>query len=163
VSFSHVGQCDETDCAAQAAAFGVPEDGAGRAPAGAPGGHRVALDVDGNGMSGRFVGLLGTGSAVARVAGVREWWWGGALREWVHFAPMSVAGGPRGGEWDEVLGYLLQDGGEGESAAREMGERAKGWVGEGMREVDVRVWVWRLMLEWARLLDDRREEIGFNG
>ena len=54
--------------------------------------------------------------------------------------------------------------GGGAERAREMGERGRAWAGgAGGREVDVRVWVWRVLLEWARVLDDRREEIGFDG
>jgi hypothetical protein len=35
------------------------------------------------------------------------------------------------------------------------------WVGQVLRKEDMEIYFFRLLLEWGRLTDDRRAEIGF--
>lgn len=40
-------------------------------------------------------------------------------------------------------------------------EEGRAWAGKVLRKEDMEVYMFRLLLEWGRLTDDRREELGF--
>ena len=42
-------------------------------------------------------------------------------------------------------------------------EQGREWAGRVLRKEDMEVYFYRLLLEWGRVTDDRREEIGFMG
>lgn len=51
---------------------------------------------------------------------------------------------------------------EGNVKAGEMiAEAGREWAGKVLRKVDMEIYMFRLLLEWGRLTDDRRDEIGF--
>lgn len=133
VSFSHVGQCDPGDCAAQRHAFPL----APRAPQRDAFGHKFLLDIDGNAFSGRFQAFLKSASLVFKVALFREWTSsGGWLVPWRDYVPLSLAGG----EWAEAVRYLGEEG-EGRVVAEGMAG------GRGVGRGDMEVWLFRLLLE----------------
>ncbi|KAL2123918.1 hypothetical protein VTJ04DRAFT_283 [Mycothermus thermophilus] len=105
LSFTHIGQCSPSACSSQSALLPlspyVPQSAAYR--------HKHVLDADGNAFSGRFYALLRSRSLVYKWAVFREWHDDGWLRPWVHFVPMSLAGG----EWVEVVRYFALGGGSG--------------------------------------------------
>ncbi|KAK0630003.1 glycosyltransferase family 90 protein [Bombardia bombarda] len=45
--------------------------------------------------------------------------------------------------------------------ARWIAERGKQWAAKALRREDMEVYLFRLLLEWGRLLDDKRGEVGF--
>lgn len=67
----------------------------------------------------------------------------------------AVEGGVKG---KGAVGGMSGRGVEGERIASEGRE----WVGRVMRKEDMEVYFYRLLLEWGRLTDDRREELGFS-
>lgn len=104
IFFSHVGQCDQSDCDAQRAFFPVQEY-ANRDDALQ---HKHVLDMDGNAFSGRFYAFLRSRSLVFKWAIFREWhyeW----LRPWLHYVPLSL----HGEEWLEVVRFFAAPSGEG--------------------------------------------------
>ena len=135
VTFSHVGQCDPGDCDAQKEAFNVvdrvdPQDAWK---------YRHLLDVDGNAFSGRFYAFLRSKSLVYKLAVFREWhaeW----LKPWVHYVPMSL----RGGEWVELVRWFEKDGAE---DAKRLAVAGQGWANKVLRNEDMEVWFFRLLLE----------------
>jgi hypothetical protein len=48
-----------------------------------------------------------------------------------------------------------------DQTARKIAEASKEWAGKVFRREDMLVYVYRLLLEYARVLDDRRERLGF--
>ncbi|KAF2875547.1 hypothetical protein BDV95DRAFT_278068 [Massariosphaeria phaeospora] len=87
VKFSHVGQCDPGDCAAQKEFFDVVE----RVDGQDAWYFKHLLDMDGNAFSGRFYAFLRSRSLTFKMALFREWhaeW----LRPWVHFVPLTLGG-----------------------------------------------------------------------
>ena len=40
-------------------------------------------------------------------------------------------------------------------------EAGREWAGKVLRKEDMEIYMFRLLLEWGRLTDDRRDEIGF--
>ncbi|AEO57522.1 glycosyltransferase family 90 protein [Thermothelomyces thermophilus ATCC 42464] len=171
VYFSHVGQCDPGDCDAQRAFFEV-KDYAKQEDALE---YKHVLDMDGNAFSGRFYALLRSRSLVYKWAIFREWhyeW----LRPWVHFVPLSL----HGEEWLETVrffnssGRASSEGGsedaevpkerkEGAEEAERMAQRGRDWAGKVLRNEDLEVWFFRLLLEYGRVIDDDRENIGYAG
>ncbi|KAB8343163.1 hypothetical protein FH972_022753 [Carpinus fangiana] len=158
VSFSGVGQCSQADCHAQEEFFNISP----HAPMATSWNYRHLLDMDGNAFSARFYALLQSGGLVHKMQVFREWhdeW----VRPWVHYVPLSLGGG----EWAESLRFLSQEGakrGSGEQIARGIADRGRAWVQEGGgRREAMETWMFRLLLEYARVVDDEREAIGYDG
>ncbi|SPO04499.1 related to capsular associated protein [Cephalotrichum gorgonifer] len=149
VSFSHVGQCDPGDCAAERHALPMAE----HTPQHAAWSYKLLLDMDGNAFSGRFQAFLRSRSLVLKVALFREWTGGasGWLRPWRDYVPLSLGGG----EWVEAARYLAEDE-EGKKVAEGIA------AGKGVGREEMEVWLFRLLLEYARVVDDDREKIGFS-
>ncbi|KAF2854042.1 glycosyltransferase family 90 protein [Plenodomus tracheiphilus IPT5] len=167
VKFSHIGQCDPGDCAAQKEFFHITE----RVDGQDAWYHKHLLDMDGNAFSGRFYSFLKSKSLTYKMAVFREWhaeW----LRPWVHYIPLSLQGDEGldlvkyfagGGANDEGGGKGGNGQSEGERKAMEIAERSTEWHDRVLRNVDFEVWLFRLLLEYGRVVDDKREEIGYPG
>ncbi|KAI9882860.1 MAG: hypothetical protein M1823_005389 [Watsoniomyces obsoletus] len=153
VKFSHVGQCDAPDCDAQREFFEVVKP-AGQQDAWQ---SKYLLDMDGNAFSGRFYAFLKSRSLVYKEAIFREWhqdW----LRPWVHYVPLSL----RGAEYLESVRYFAQEE-EGQVQAERLAMEGREWANRVLRNEDFEVWLFRLLLEYGRLVDDQRESIGYGG
>lgn len=179
VHFSHIGQCDPGDCDAQKEFFKITErvDGQNAWY------YKHLLDMDGNAFSGRFYSFLKSRSLTYKMALFREWhaeW----LKPWVHYIPLSLRGDEHldlvrwfsgtkvfDKDGDGKLDHSDADGGknggngdsEGEKKAREIAKRSTEWHDKVLRNVDFETWFFRLLLEYGRIVDDKREEIGFSG
>jgi hypothetical protein len=173
VKFSHIGQCDPGDCDAQKEFFTVTE----RVDGQDAWYYKHLLDMDGNAFSGRFYAFLKSRSLTYKMSIFREWhaeW----LRPWVHYVPLSLRG-------DEHLDLVAWFAGSSSSAAEEaerdsdgeekgnverntprapaIARRSSEWHDRVLRNVDFEAWFFRLLLEYGRVVDDAREEIGFPG
>ena len=138
VKFSHVGQCDPDDCDAQREFFEIAEP-AGQQEAWA---FKYLLDMDGNAFSGRFYAFLKSRSLVYKLAIFREWhhdW----LRPWVHYIPLSLGGD----EYVESVRYFAQEG-DGRARAPRIAEQGRDWAQRVLRNEDLEVWFFRLLLEY---------------
>lgn len=179
VHFSHIGQCDPGDCDAQEEFFKVTE----RVDGQDAWYYKHLLDMDGNAFSGRFYSFLKSRSLTYKMALFREWhaeW----LKPWVHYIPLSLRGDEHldlvrwfsgtkvsDADGDAKLDHSDADGGkrggngntEGEIKAREIASRSTEWHNKVLRNVDFEAWFFRLLLEYGRVVDDHREEIGFAG
>ncbi|KAH7082135.1 hypothetical protein FB567DRAFT_561994 [Paraphoma chrysanthemicola] len=173
VHFSHVGQCDPGDCDAQKEFFQVTE----RADGQDAWYFKHLLDMDGNAFSGRFYSFLKSQSLTYKMAIFREWhaeW----LQPWVHYIPLSLKGdehldlvrwfsGDQGGSESKEDTKAPDKSGngdtEGEKKAREIAKRSSEWHDRVLRKVDFEAWFFRLLLEYGRVIDDNREEIGYPG
>lgn len=139
VHFSHIGQCDPGDCQAQKQFFklksAVDMQYAWH--------YRFLLDMDGNAFSGRFYSFLRSGSQVFKLALFREWhseW----LRPWLHYVPLSM----QGADWLETVHYYGKTD-EGAAEAEKMAAASQEWAGKTIRNVDMEVWFFRLLLEYV--------------
>ncbi|KUJ20042.1 uncharacterized protein LY89DRAFT_612107 [Mollisia scopiformis] len=153
IYFSYVGQCDPGDCDAQKEFFDIKET----AKQEDAWNYKYLLDIDGNAFSGRFYAFLKSRSLVYKLAIFREWheeW----LKPWVHFIPLSL----RGDEWVEAVRWFA-----GETSGKKEAERialqGRDWADKVLRNEDLEVWFFRLLLEYGRLVDDDRETIGYTG
>jgi len=67
------------------------------------------------------------------------------------------------------IGLGSREGGDGvyipphDSTGKRLAGQGRQWAAKVLRKEDIEVYMFRLMLEYARLLDDRREMIGYGG
>lgn len=126
-------------------------------------------DIDGNSFSGRYLGFLRSTSLPVKATVYKEWH-DSRLVAWKHFVPMDN----RYGDWWGIMEYFLgYDGGPGddetsntkrkshdEEAAR-IARDGKDWAERVLRKEDMQIYVLRLLLEYARVSDPRREKMGW--
>jgi hypothetical protein len=152
VYFSSVGQCDQGDCDAQKEFFRIVP-GAAQHHAWA---YKYLLDIDGNAFSGRFYAFLKSRSLIFKMAIFREWheeW----LKPWVHYIPLGMGGE----EYVEAVRYFDREE-EGRIQAVRVAEAGREWAEKVLRNADLEVWFFRLLLEYGRVVDDARGSIGFS-
>jgi len=146
VAFTKMSQCEDQYCEAQRAYFrlGHPshKDQALRS--------RLVFDLDGNGISGRYLKFVASKSAPVKQRLFREWH-DERLVPWVHFIPVSQSMD----ELPELVQYLSTTQ-EGTEVARAIAEQGREWFQKAFRKEDLQLYIWRLMLEWHRLLDPER-------
>ncbi|PVH78318.1 glycosyltransferase family 90 protein, partial [Cadophora sp. DSE1049] len=111
---------------------------------------KLVFDIDGNGISGRYYKLLASKSTPLKQTLLREWH-DERLVPWVHYVPVSQGLG----EVPELVMFLTSTR-KGQRLAREIAEMGREWFGRAFRDVDLSVYVYRLMLEMARLQDPER-------
>ncbi|KMP07830.1 capsule protein [Coccidioides immitis RMSCC 2394] len=146
VAFTRIFQCEKKYCRDQHMYFKVKswadKDKALRS--------RLAFDIDGNGISGRYYKLLASKSAPLKQTLFREWH-DERLVPWVHYIPVSQSLE----ELPELVFYLTSTE-AGQKRAREIAEQGRDWFSKAFRDVDLTVYTYRLMLELARLQDPKR-------
>jgi len=96
-------------------------------------------------------------------------WYSERLMPWVHFVPVDVR---YQGLWG-TLAYFTGLKGKGEVNGRDpqmearvadavwIAEQGRTWAGRALRREDMEVYLFRVLLEYGRLVDDARDEIGF--
>lgn len=151
VHFAHVGQCDPGDCDAQKEFFDIAKPDKQHDAWQ----YKYLLDIDGNAFSGRFYAFLKSMSLVYKMAVFREWheeW----LRPWVHYIPLSL----KGDEYVESVRYFHSEP-DGKIQAPKLAIQGRDWAGKVLRNEDFEVWLFRLLIEYGRLVDDDRQNIGY--
>ncbi|KAF5595270.1 beta-1 2-xylosyltransferase 1 [Fusarium subglutinans] len=146
VTFTRIFQCQRQACRDQDAYFNtkswVDKDEALKS--------KLAFDIDGNGISGRYYKLLASKSAPTKQTLFQEWH-DDRLIPWLHYIPVSQSME----ELPELVFYLTSTA-SGKEIARQIAERGRQWHARAFREVDMGLYVYRLLLEMARLQDPQR-------
>ncbi len=147
VALTRIFQCSNKQCRDQRAYFRAgawaDKDAALRS--------RLVFDLDGNGISGRYYKLLASKSLPLKQTLMREWH-DERLVPWVHYVPVSLSME----ELPEIVSYLTSTE-AGRKRAKEMAAQGREWFSEAFREVDMTIYVYRLLLELARLQDPKRQ------
>ena len=120
--------------------------------------NKFLPDIDGNSFSGRYLGFLRSTSMPIKAAIWREWH-DSRLVAWKHFVPMDSRFGDYYGIMDYFMGYNGKGGHD--EAAEKIATEGKEWAEKVLRREDMQIYTLRLLLEYARLLDDRREHMGW--
>lgn len=128
--------------------------------------YRYLFDLDGAAFSGRFLPFLQSRSLPFKTALFREWY-DSRITAWLHFVPQDLR---LHGVWSTLAYFAGMDGmvngkrvtmkphlQEGEAIA----SAGREWAGKALRKEDMEIYFFRLLLEWARLTDERRDELGF--
>ena len=155
-------RCTQEDCLEQSEAFELAEsiDFQGHWK------YKYLFDLDGAGFSGRFIAFLRSRSLPFKSAIFREWY-SSRITPWLHFVPQDI-------RLHDVYSTLLyfngicskKDGSETQVGAHEseatlIAEQGRDWANKVLRKEDMEIYMFRLLLEWGRLTDDRRDVIGF--
>ena len=146
VTYTRVFQCERTHCNKQKAYFNVR-----------PWAHkdkiyrsRLVFDIDGNGISGRYYMLLASRSVPLKQTLLREWH-DDRLVPWFHYIPVSQGME----ELPELVSFLTLTK-VGQQIAQEIAEHGRIWFSQAFREADFSIYIYRLLLELARLQDPER-------
>lgn len=153
VAFTRIFQCEGRSCRDQRAYFNLkPWEDKDRALQ-----SRLVFDVDGNGISGRYYNFLASRSAPLKQTLLREWH-DERLVPWLHYVPVSQGME----ELPELVSHLTSTE-VGREAARQVAEQGREWFSKAFREVDRSIYVYRLLLELARLQDPERPRMTRGG
>ncbi|RDA87920.1 hypothetical protein CP532_1722 [Ophiocordyceps camponoti-leonardi (nom. inval.)] len=118
--------------------------------------HKILPDADGNSFSARFRGFLRSTSLPVKATIYAEWH-DDRLIPWAHFVPMDNTFQ----DLYAILEYFADGGSRGDNAARLIADRGRDWAERVLRREDMRLYVWRLLLEWARVCDEARHTLAF--
>lgn len=108
-------------------------------------GFRYLFDVDGNSMSTRFYRLLSHHSVVLKQTWFQEWH-DDRLVPWIHYVPVTL-------EMDELpslMNFLVNDP-EGKRLSEVIAQAGHQWSREVLREIDMSIYIYRLLLELAEI------------
>ncbi|GBE83480.1 capsular associated protein [Sparassis latifolia] len=140
--------------------------------------HKYLVDIDGMGYSGRFFSFMESDSAVMKSTVYREFFsdW---IQPWLHYIPVSQS-------YQEIYNIhaffsgatpstlkianstaldLLPDQRrtiDGDRRLRRIARAGKQWKRTIGRRVDMEAYVYRLCLEYARLMSDDRDSMNFS-
>ncbi|KAF7558105.1 hypothetical protein G7Z17_g194 [Cylindrodendrum hubeiense] len=118
--------------------------------------YKFLPDVDGNSFSARFRGFLRSTSVPLKATVYAEWH-DDRLVPWLHFVPIDNTYQ----DLYPALDFFADSNGPGDVAARFIAEHGMEWAETALRREDMRLYVWRLLLEWARVCDQNRQTLGF--
>ncbi|KAI0198891.1 glycosyltransferase family 90 protein [Astrocystis sublimbata] len=117
--------------------------------------YKYMPDVDGNSFSARFRGFLLSTSLPIKASIYAEWH-DDRLVPWLHFAPMDNTFR----DLYAILDYFSRDA-NGDRAANFIAEEGRAWSNRVLRREDMLLYVWRLLLEFARVCDEKRDQLGY--
>lgn len=124
--------------------------------------YRHLIDVDGAAFSGRFLPFLRSQSTAYRATLFRTWY-DERVKPWKHYVPLDVS---LSGLWDVVWLVSKKLIVKQEDSEMPLGARiaidGHDWAAKALRKEDMQVYMFRLLLEWGRLVDDDREELGYD-
>lgn len=111
---------------------------------------KIVFDIDGNGISGRFYKLLASRSAPLKQTAFREWHHD-RLLPWVHYIPVSMS-------MQELpeMAFWLTSSPAGQRRAEQIANQGREWFSKACRHIDRTAYLYRLLLELARLQDPQR-------
>ncbi|KAL8701065.1 MAG: hypothetical protein Q9201_005107 [Fulgogasparrea decipioides] len=135
--------------------------------------QKFLVDVDGHSFSGRWHAFLESKSLGIKATIFREWH-DSRLFAWRHFVPMD-------NRYDDVytiLTYFLGVGAPPEERAagssgeayvkrhdaegKRIANQGREWAKKVLRREDIEIYMFRLLLEYGRIIDDNRDRIGYS-
>ena len=138
---------------------------------------KYLIDVDGHSFSGRWHAFLQSKSLGFKATIFREWH-DSRLLAWRHFVPVDN----RYDDLYSLLTYFIgygkpykQHAEEGEDLnplvfiaphdkeAQKIARQGREWANKVLRREDIEVYMFRLLLEYGRIIDDNRDHIGYSG
>ncbi|KAF3936630.1 hypothetical protein ABW19_dt0201386 [Dactylella cylindrospora] len=136
-------QCDWEMCQAMENTFGKPP----RAEKNDSFNYKFVMDMDGNGYSGRFYRLMLSNSVVFKQTLVEQWH-DDRLFPWVHYVPVTISLD----EIEELVTFFTT---QGASLAETIAAESTSWVRTALRPVDMTIYEYRLLLEYAELFRNK--------
>ncbi|TVY83473.1 Beta-1,2-xylosyltransferase [Lachnellula suecica] len=128
---------------------------------------KFVVDVDGHSFSGRWHAFLQSRSLGIKATIFREWH-DSRLFAWRHFVPMD-------NRYDDIYSILTYFIGLGKPEetnqpyvqrhnfeGRKLGQQGREWASKVLRKEDIEIYMYRLLIEYARVMDDNRDRIGYS-
>jgi hypothetical protein len=138
--------------------------------------HKYLMDVDGHSFSGRWHAFLESKSLGFKATIFREWH-DSRLFAWRHFIPVD-------NRYDDLYSLLTYFAGYGkpgtqrvegddyangdvympshEAEGKKLARQGREWAKKVLRREDIEVYMFRLLLEYGRIIDDNRDRIGYS-
>ncbi|EGX52608.1 hypothetical protein AOL_s00007g391 [Orbilia oligospora ATCC 24927] len=113
--------------------------------------YKFAMDLDGNGYSGRYYRLLLSNCLVFKQT-MFEQWHDDRLVPWVHYVPVSLGME----ELESALDYFAHDA-KGLGYGEQIAMGGKEWAKKSLRPIDMTIYTYRLLLEYAALFEGGAE------
>nr|POF07171.1 beta-1,2-xylosyltransferase 1 [Quercus suber] len=123
--------------------------------------NRYLPDIDGNSFSGRFRDFLASTSLPIKATIYQEWH-DSRIVPWKHFVPMHNTFLDIYGIMEYFVGNDKRKLGGHDASAEKIAMDGKKWAERVLRREDMQIYVLRLLLEYARLIDDDRDIMGWN-
>jgi len=114
--------------------------------------YKFLPDIDGNSYSGRFRAFMRSTSLVLKSTIYSEWH-DDRLVPWIHFVPFDNTFV----DIYAIIEYYLNH----DDEARKTATESREWAEKVMRREDMMLYVWRLLLEYARVMDPSRDRLAF--
>ena len=156
LKITNIVQCSDEACQAMQQRFSAADGKMEAEPKENALGSRYALDIDGNTFSGRYYRLLKSNVAVLKHTSFKEWH-DGRLIPWMHYIPIS----PGAEELGEIMRFLTEDE-EGKIIGKQIAEQGRDWTRKTLRTEDLEVVFVRVLMEYARIMSDDRDRLGFH-
>lgn len=121
--------------------------------------YKFLLDIDGNAWSARFKRLMSTNSCVLKSTMFPEWY-ADRIQPWVHYVPVKV-------DLSDLYDILTFFRGEddwskgNDALAASIAKEGKTWSRTFYRQEDMTAYMFRLYLEYARVMSPDRESLSF--
>ncbi|BGP24779.1 glycosyltransferase family 90 protein [Rhodotorula toruloides] len=118
--------------------------------------YKYVMDVDGNGWSGRFHRLMSMKACVFKSTLFPEWY-ADRIQPWLHYVPVKV-------DYSDLYDIMTffhgtpEGHGSHDELANKIGLAGKHWARDHWRKQDMAAYMFRLILEWARLLHRNDED-----
>lgn len=126
--------------------------------------NKHVLLIDGDDGPDRTILRTLRSQSLPYMATVFRTWYSERLRPWLHFVPIDLR---YHGLHSTVAYFVDPDHSKGDSVGGKdadwIASQGNKWARDALGERDMEIYVFRLLLEWARLLDDGRDNIGFEG
>ncbi|KAF8547577.1 hypothetical protein OG21DRAFT_1501500 [Imleria badia] len=116
--------------------------------------YKFILDVDGNGWSGRFKRLM-TSNALIFKATIYPEWYTSRIAPWVHYVPIQMSYEDL---YDAMLFFRVHD-----ALGRRIARAGRAWSRRFWRKEDMSAYLYRLLLEYARVTSLDRGAMDYVG
>lgn len=122
---------------------------------------KFLMDMDGNGCSSRFKRLMTTRGLVLKST-IHPEWWTDRIQAWVHYVPVKYDYT----DLYDIMAFFKGDidgkGGNGhDELAAQIGAAGRKWSVTYFRKEDMIAYVYRLFLEYARVMSPDRDQNNF--
>ncbi|OAG07384.1 uncharacterized protein CC84DRAFT_1053918, partial [Paraphaeosphaeria sporulosa] len=126
--------------------------------------YAAILDGDAGDDGGELVQRFEEGRVVFRASAYKQWH-DSRLIPWLHYVPMDNTFIDIYGVMEHLLGTEIEErqGEGGDEQARRIAGAGQQWAKKALRKEDAMIYLYRLLLEYARVVDPKRHTLGWVG
>jgi hypothetical protein len=118
--------------------------------------YKFLPDIDGAAFSGRWIAFLKSRGLPFKLAVFREWY-DSRLVAWRHFVPLDVRLRER--DFRGVVEWFMNS--DNSMWGKKIADWGREWAGQTLRNEDAEIYMFRLLLEYGRIMNDQRDKLGY--